>query len=428
MRVKNSDMKKIEIDTTIITELAKTNNRRQIAKILGICEHVVGKRLKELNIKASRKISLEGRKNISDAKRKYYKEHPEKHLWKDKNKFKSIPCEKLKEWLKSKSIAYIEEYNIPESQFNYSIDIAFPDKKIGVEVNGNQHYNYDGTLKEYYQKRHDYIESLGWKLYELHFSVCFKLNELETMIPTILNSEIKAEFNYKIYIKPKSIKTPKTDKSKKYKYPPTEELSNLLKNLSLKEISLKLNIPYSAIAAKIWRLRESGELTRNSTENCSLGENRDLQFHHKSEICHCGKSKHKYAKLCYSCNILKRRKVERPSKKQLRELIWSKPISKVKLDFNVTDTSIYDWCDYYELETPPTGYWTRRNHGYSHEESLISQKKIKNPAKRFTKEQISEIRKLIQENNLSLREIGKLFNSCHQTICKIRDKKTYKDI
>ena len=49
-----------------------------------------------------------------------------------------------------------------------NIDIAFPDIKLGIEINGNQHYNSDGTLKDYYQERHNLIEEAGWKLLEVH--------------------------------------------------------------------------------------------------------------------------------------------------------------------------------------------------------------------------------------------------------------------
>ena len=30
--------------------------------------------------------------------------------------------------------------------------------RIGIEINGNQHYERNGKLKKYYQDRHDHIE------------------------------------------------------------------------------------------------------------------------------------------------------------------------------------------------------------------------------------------------------------------------------
>lgn len=62
---------------------------------------------------------------------------------------------------------------MPLDDRNFSIDIAFPDLKIGIEINGNQHYNPDGSLKAYYAERHNLIVEAGWKLMELHYSVAY---------------------------------------------------------------------------------------------------------------------------------------------------------------------------------------------------------------------------------------------------------------
>lgn len=149
------------------------------------------------------------KKKLSEQKINFYKAHPEKHHWKRHDKFKSIPCEKLKAWMTSKDVVFISEYSIPDLTRSFSIDIAFPDKMVGIEINGNQHYNPDGSLKPYYQIRHNLIEAAGWKLYELHYSVCFHLDEFEALLPTIMNSPCKATFdyfNYKPKPKPKKIK------------------------------------------------------------------------------------------------------------------------------------------------------------------------------------------------------------------------------
>lgn len=61
---------------------------------------------------------------------------------------------------------------------HYSIDIAFPDIKLGIEINGNQHYDRKGNLLPYYQERHDLITQAGWKLIELHYSIAWKLDKI----------------------------------------------------------------------------------------------------------------------------------------------------------------------------------------------------------------------------------------------------------
>ena len=134
------------------------------------------------------------REKMSLARKKYLSEHPDKHPWKNPVKFKSIPCEKVKEFLDAKGIKYIEEWQ-PLSDRYFSIDIAFPDIKVGIEINGNQHYDKDGNLKPYYQQRHDLIEQAGWKLLELHYMCCFNLSLLENII------NLKEQPDYSEYFK-----------------------------------------------------------------------------------------------------------------------------------------------------------------------------------------------------------------------------------
>lgn len=97
-------------------------------------------------------------KLISQKRTQYLKDNPETHVWKRNTKFESVPCNNVKQYLKNKNIEFSEEYN-PIQGRSFSIDIAFPISKIGIEINGNQHYNPDGSLKEYYQNRHDFNSS-----------------------------------------------------------------------------------------------------------------------------------------------------------------------------------------------------------------------------------------------------------------------------
>lgn len=143
---------------------------------------------KEKHLEASKnnpnkKHTEETKRKLSELRKKWLSEHKDQHPWKNKDRFKSHPCENLKEYLKSKEICFVEEYQ-PFDDYNYCLDIAWPDEKIAIEVNGNQHYNSDGSLKEYYQKRHELFESRGWKLFELHYSKCYniKLEDLDDIL------------------------------------------------------------------------------------------------------------------------------------------------------------------------------------------------------------------------------------------------------
>lgn len=64
----------------------------------------------------------------------------------------------------------------------------------------------------------------------------------------------------------------------------------------------------------------------------------------------CGKElSHSASKLCEKCSRINSRKVERPSKEGLLELIKTKSFTEIGKMFNVTDSAIRKWCISYEL-------------------------------------------------------------------------------
>jgi len=145
----------------------------------------------------------ESKKKISIARKKFLSENPEKHPWKLSDKFNSKPCENFKKVIENMGLVYVEEMNV-SSDRNFSIDIAFPQYKIGIEINGNQHYNNDGTLKEYYKERNNYITKLGWRLNEIHYSICFDDDTIIKVLKNILNNVDKVyDFDYDEYLKNK---------------------------------------------------------------------------------------------------------------------------------------------------------------------------------------------------------------------------------
>ncbi len=141
----------------------------------------------------------ESKKKISDKRKIYLKSNPDKHPWRNKDKFISPPCEKLKSILDDMGINYISEFLIDGR--NFSLDIAIPDKKISIEVNGNQHYNSDGSLKEYYQDRHEYLTSLGWTVHELHYSIPYSKLIRDIVLNIFENKESIYDFDYDQYLK-----------------------------------------------------------------------------------------------------------------------------------------------------------------------------------------------------------------------------------
>lgn len=142
------------------------------------------------------------KKKLSEIRKKYLKENPNKHPWKKSDKFISKPCEIFKNILRENKIAFVEEYQ-PLSDRFFSIDISFPDKKIGIEINGNQHYDRNGKLKKYYQDRKELIEKQGWKLFEYHYSVAYDEKMCQKIISFLKNDYDLGNIDYSFFIQTK---------------------------------------------------------------------------------------------------------------------------------------------------------------------------------------------------------------------------------
>lgn len=170
---------------------------REVSKIAKIScktiyDKIKNKQLKSRSLSDSIKLnkkknpikhSDETRKKISEARKKHLKENGG-NPWAYKNMVNTSPsCENFKQFLKSKGIEFEEEH-MPLKHKNrfFSIDIAFPDKKIGIEINGNQHYNSDHSLKTYYQERHDLIVAEGWILFEIPSKRCFSEESMNQLL------------------------------------------------------------------------------------------------------------------------------------------------------------------------------------------------------------------------------------------------------
>lgn len=154
-------------------------------------------------------VSRTPSENIKNNLRK----NPDNHSWKKNTKFVSKPCEKVKEFLQESGINFIPEYTPLEDRF-FSIDIAFPDKKIGIEINGNQHYNKDGSLKYYYQNRHDLITNSGWKLYEYHYSIAYDMGLLNKIVFELKTNYNLGNIDYSFYIMAPKLKVYKPRQNK----------------------------------------------------------------------------------------------------------------------------------------------------------------------------------------------------------------------
>ena len=178
--------------------------------------------------------TLEMREKISKGRIKYLLNNPDKHVWKRCNKFKSEPCELIKQHLLNRNISFVPEFS-PLDTRNFSIDIAFPDKKIGIEINGNQHYTREGNLTKYYQDRHNLITEAGWNLIELHYSVAYNLDEFDNILNLKSNTDytdfVKTMFETKEKKKLK-LKQLKESKIAKRVAAKQREISIIIENLN----------------------------------------------------------------------------------------------------------------------------------------------------------------------------------------------------
>jgi hypothetical protein len=165
-------------------DIQEKHNNGVLLKDLGISRKIL-KKAEDSGVfiknKIHRKWSDDEKEKISKKRKEWLSKNPDKHPWKRHNKYKSVPCEFLKEGLKKIGVEFFDEVNISKEK-NYSVDILIPSKNLIIEVNGNQHYDKNKNLKPYYQERHDYICSLGWKVFEIHYSTAFNIDFCKKLI------------------------------------------------------------------------------------------------------------------------------------------------------------------------------------------------------------------------------------------------------
>jgi very-short-patch-repair endonuclease len=116
------------------------------------------KNINSLKNRKKRVVSEETKIKISKARIEYFKNNPNIHPYKNINK-ESYPEKCFRECLEKNNIkGWIQELRI----FMYSIDFAFPEFKMAVEIDGRFHEFPD--IKEKDEKRTKYLNSLGWRV------------------------------------------------------------------------------------------------------------------------------------------------------------------------------------------------------------------------------------------------------------------------
>jgi len=277
------------------------------------------------------KQSDETKKTISKKLKDYYNDNPDKQNWLV-NRNKSKPCEFLKHVLRDREFFFIEELK-PLNDYSYSIDIALPEYKIGIEVNGNQHYKKCNQfiLDDYYQIRHDLIEKSGWKLVELHYKTVYDKN-INLIIDKIL---IDRNFYYSVETKKYLVDCINKLCKKCGNEINTDNIcEKCLKNKEI-EIQNRLNIKQIKEIEKQNRIEDKYNKRINKKLN-------------KYNICECGNKKLHNSNFCKECNKIKYRKIIRPSSEDLHKDVNILGFEGTGRKYGVTGNSIKKWIIFYK--------------------------------------------------------------------------------
>jgi hypothetical protein len=318
-------------------------------------------------IKPSKKIggkkfihSEAAKKIISEKRKAWLAANKDKHNWSRYTNKESVPEKNFREFVEKTDIKLVQYYTPPESDRFFEIDFAEPNKKIGFEINGNQHYNSDGTLTEYFQNRRDHFINLGWNIVEVHYALCFKEEQIkeiltlafsdfskcEEKVQEIANDRLarknkKIEEQKKTFVKVDWLVEPVTEKqlerfisSRKVERPSKEELSKMLQEIPTLQIAKKYGVADNTVAkwAKRYGLSKPprGYWSKGNLFGASLK-------HH--------------------LNMMEK---DKPTKEELEKLVWEMSIESISRLYKINADTISRWIKKWEISKPPIGHWSRQ--------------------------------------------------------------------
>ena len=151
-----------------------------------------------------KRLSFEHKQKIREGLQHWKETH--KNEFEAYSKGQSKCCENFKQYLRNNNIDFIEEYCPYWEERGYRLDIAFPDEKIGIEINGSQHYDNEGNLNEITLEKQKFFENHGWKIIQIYYKWCYGTIENNKVINSIFdlpihNKEYVKEIYKRSYIK-----------------------------------------------------------------------------------------------------------------------------------------------------------------------------------------------------------------------------------
>lgn len=78
-------------------------------------------------------------------------------------------------------------------------------------------------------------------------------------------------------------------------------------------------------------------------------------------FCECGEEKCSVSPRCQRCTSTRKRKIEWPSKRELKKLVWEIPTQQLAEKLGVSDNAIGKMCYRWGIDKPPRGYWAKNS-------------------------------------------------------------------
>lgn len=141
-------------------------------------------RAKMSRASSAKRHTEETKRKISEKRKQYLLENPDKVPYKlnHYSKGRSYAEVYWKAVLDSHDLKYIEQYQIGL----YSLDFAFVDAKIDLEIDGNQHF-LDERIVNSDKRRDEFLTSQGWQVIRIRWSDYKKLDSKRDFVYNIVH-------------------------------------------------------------------------------------------------------------------------------------------------------------------------------------------------------------------------------------------------
>ena len=129
-------------------------------------EKLKRKKEKLSNVNKGKKLSEETKNKISKSRKEYLLNNPDKVPYLlNHSRNESYPEKYFWEIFEKENIGIVKSYRIGL----YELDFSIPDKKIDIEIDGDQHY-YDTKILQSDIRRNEYLEKLGWDIIRIRWA------------------------------------------------------------------------------------------------------------------------------------------------------------------------------------------------------------------------------------------------------------------